>query len=286
MWFQLFRADGDQPQYEIRGQHDMRAEWLAEIAKCPAAAGAPKVVPRIMPEGENMVKIFMAADEMDAAVAAMVDLCREHNFAGLTLELWSRLNVQDTVRQALRHLALRLGRALRAQGKVLVLVVPPDTQSFGPADFAFLAADVDYFSLNTYDHATSTAGPVAPLAWARSVVRALKPQTAEQRQQLLLGINFYGYKYPAGRAAGKKSQPEALTGAAYVELLQKAQRQGAARLSYDDKPREHVLQVPGAVVYYPTQQSVQQRVQLAANLSCGLAIWELGQGLQHFFNVL
>ena len=40
------------------------------------------------------------------------------------------------------------------------------------------------------------------------------------------------------------------------------------------------------MTFFPTLMSVNERVQAAVQLSCGLAFWELGQGHEYFFDLL
>ena len=98
-------------------------------------------------------------------------------------------------------------------------------------------------------------------------------------EQVLLGLNFYGNDYiPTGGGP--------LLGHEYIELLKKYN----STLIWDKKTQEHVFgystQGTDHEVYYPSLISIQKRLDLAHNYGVGISIWEIGQGLDYFYDLL
>lgn len=285
MWFQVKpEAEKNKP-YVIEGEHNVDAAWMAAVrCKDISTAVKPKILPRIMPEGDHLATIFVAEAEMERLSAAIVQLCKKHGFDGITFELWPRLRVTDGLRPILRKLVQVLGRQLHQNQLQLALVIPPYADSFNSADFAAVVDQVDLFSMNSYDHYNSgQPGPVAPYKWIKGAVTALNPKNEAQRAKILLGLNFYGYMY-------SKEGAEAVVGHAFLELMRAAEQKKSLQVTYDKATREHVFTVSHgstkSVMYYPTERSLQERIQLAERLGCGITIWEIGQGLDHWMDLL
>lgn len=125
----------------------------------------------------------------------------------------------------------------------------------------------------------SLAGPNAPLPWVRQTAHDLlgpRPASSPLASRLLLGLAFYGY-----------DEQEAVVGPQFLELLARYR----PRLQWDKGAEEHFVQYRprgGAVrtVYFPTPASVQRRLDLAASLGTGVGFWEVGQGLESFYDLL
>lgn len=97
----------------------------------------------------------------------------------------------------------------------------------------------------------------------------------------MLGLNFYGADYVLPNGGGP------IIGKQYLQLLSDYK---PAEIHYDLTSEEHYfdydLHYTKHVVYFPTLQSIDARIQMAEDLNVGLAIWEVGQGLDYFYDLL
>lgn len=139
----------------------------------------------------------------------------------------------------------------------------------------------------TYDYAINSQqiGPNAPLDWVRANVNYLT-DSLEDRSKIFLGLNFYGMKYNVDTEGRPVAQPESIVGNKLVEMLKKNQ----AEIIFEEKIQEHIFVMKGArtqtLVFYPTLYSIQKRIELSEELGTGISIWELGQGLDYFYDLL
>lgn len=101
-----------------------------------------------------------------------------------------------------------------------------------------------------------------------------------EASSLLLGVNFYGndYTIPQGGSA--------IVGHEYLELLEAYK----PNIKWEPHNKEHAFEYRNEQglhrVYYPTGRSLAKRCELAEKHGMGIAIWEIGQGLEQFLEVL
>ena len=191
----------------------------------------------------------------------------------------------------------QLSHAVRGGGALFVMVQPAflnqgaEREPFQAADLQRLLPFVDYLMLMTY-HAYGGAQPqapaaTAPLAWmAASLNHVLPPEQREDaaaRGKLLLGLPFYGHEFPA------HAPPRAVL--AHDVLARLAEHRADAAFHWDVAARERRLHFAAAdgsrtTVYYPTLKFLADRLELCQELGVGVGIWELGQGMDYFFDLL
>ena len=130
-------------------------------------------------------------------------------------------------------------------------------------------------------------------------------QNLENPPKVFLGLNFYGYRYdrsadaPAPSSKNKKVETpkydmKPILGRDYIEFLR--DKYSMSNIIYDPQSQEHVTilqsntqkqdQFPDTIVIYPSLKSILVRLELANKLNVGVAIWDGGQGLDYFYDLL
>lgn len=97
-----------------------------------------------------------------------------------------------------------------------------------------------------------------------------------------MGLNLYGMDFTLEGTIGA----EPVLGRDVVEIL----RRHRSRLHWETEAQEHsfeyVTNGRGHRVFYPTLASIQARLDLAAQHGASIGLWELGQGLDYFLDLL
>ena len=100
----------------------------------------------------------------------------------------------------------------------------------------------------------------------------------------MLGLNFYGYDYTTDGGGP-------ILGRDFVQMLKTHAWQKQFKFKWDDSSHEHFIELKSGgkrhTIFYPSLNSVQNRLLLAKEMSLGgVAIWEIGQGLEYFYDLM
>ncbi|CAH0489815.1 unnamed protein product [Peronospora farinosa] len=265
VWLQV-REDPDHVPI-ITGTHDIDRQWVQDIKN--GAEGekveeeGPAVLPRVVYERNHI-----SVEDDPLIISKLLTLTDEHDFDGIVFEIPVMERTLDMLQQ--------MARAFRAADKLLILVLSrsskdgemPVTHEL----FNKLAPLVHRFSMNAYDF--SIPGPNAPYPWLKKTLEKMSPM---ERQRILMGLPFYGY-----------DNTEAITGSSYIQVLND---NDVAKIRWDAAAHEcqHTYTAETGsrhVVFFPCLQFLQDRLKLYKAYGVGVAIWELGQGLDFFYDLL
>lgn len=281
VWLQVKRRPSGA--YVVQGDHDIDRGWMKEVTK----GRNTKIFPRMLFDGwsgEDYLHLFSSEDEIEDCVETILKFIKSQHFQGIVLEIWSQLGGHR--KTDLIHFLTHMGQMFREEGRFLILVIPPSAESgadgmFNKEDFNALSPHIDRFSLMTYDYSSpSRPGPNSPLAWMKACVENLVPESnSTLRKKILLGFNFYGYDFVPGSG-------EPVIGHKFIEILKKHKPD----IRWDQNSAEHTIQyktgIGHHIIYYPSLLSIETRLELAKYLKTGISIWEIGQALDYFYDLL
>ncbi|KNC81046.1 hypothetical protein SARC_06607 [Sphaeroforma arctica JP610] len=189
----------------------------------------------------------------------------------------------------LRAFVLKVAQRMKAAQLEMILVIPPMRYTserqmstfFDRKDFDVLKKEIAFFSIMTYDF-SSRPGPNAPINWTRAAIEMLVPEniTAE-RNKILVGLNFYGYDY-------SPTNTRALVNTEYSAIVHNEALDLACKWSHEYREMEFRYKVHNEIheMWYPTPNSVRARIDLSRELNVGISIWEIGQGIEPFYDYL
>ncbi|KAL8162456.1 hypothetical protein V2J09_013945 [Rumex salicifolius] len=294
VWYDL-KSQGKE--LVLEGRHNADTGWISELRKKGDAKVLPRVVIEVHPND-----LLRKKKQRDKAIDLIITECKEMGYDGVVIESWSRWTTilhDASMRKRALQFIRQIGETLHTvssnekdkQPLELIYVIgspnPEKLQNhdFGPEDLKSLSGAVDGFSLMTYDFSNPyNPGPNAPLKWIHSILQLLLHNADKSlARKVFLGLNFYGYDFLLSEGGGA----QAVTGSDYMKLLKQHKpgivwEKNIAEHYFvynDDQQRQHA-------VFYPSLLSISTRLEEARSLGASISIWEIGQGLDYFFDLL
>jgi len=301
----------------LEGGQDVDRPWVQRVRDAGKGTGT-KVIPRFLLTLHAAGVQAMANPKSGVAKALGKLISHEvtfEGFDGAALDgFWltgAHAGVMDE--QATRDGFLEaIGVVAREVKGQVVLAVPPlrasdEHRGFDASDLARLAEDVDVFSVMTYDFSTTAGrpGPNAPVAWVDATVRrllgldlqhkatvdeaveevrGLDPTKKQLAAKIAVGLNFYGYDFE------ETGKGDAVLGKHLVDALGGLETKPRA-VWLSSPIAEHTVNYTTAdgvehSVFYPSPASIKARLDVATMYGTGASIWEAGQGLACFWDLL
>jgi len=243
----------------------------------------------------------MSSRKKTTLYRTLVKEINNQNYDGVVLDMGYFSFSTVPYRKSLLEFFEKLSDSLHAANKLLFYVVPDHRgsgrQLFEAKDLKELSKFVDRFSLMTYDFSVGTETPrngaISPLWWVVHNMRSLLLHNEKSlSHKLLVGLNFYGYQYTIQDKDSSLTEPAAILGPQFLKLIASpTDIKSNRKMNWDSANHENYLSFKtkkgiSHIVYYPTLKSIQARLEKIEQLGCGVSIWEIGQGLSYFYELL
>ncbi len=276
------------------------AEELSVLVDTIRRQGA-KVIPAItdgMPAG-GMAAVLADPALRAQHVMAIAALAQRNNFDGIDID-YEKFAFADgrgtweATRPNWVAFIDELATALHFSGRLLTVSIPPiyDTGRTGDSgywvyDYAAIGKHVDRIRIMAYDYSTDSPGPIAPLAWVRSTVKAAKKAVGDD-SKIVLGVPMYGRNWVVGTTgtcpadAPGKVDPNLREVAALLEqygaTVVRDEGTQESTFTYQRESSDGVNScVQTREVHFMDPAGVRARVDVARDLRIGgVAFWALG----------
>ena len=281
---------------------DANANAEATDAFMEAARGADvAVVPSIvdlLPAGE-MAAILANPATRNRHVQAIRRFAADGDYDGIDIdyEQFAFADGRDTwaaTRPNWVSFIAELGAALRADGRTLVVSIPPvydagqtSESGFWVYDYGAIVEHVDRIRIMTYDFSVGEPGPIAPLDWVETAINGAIEATGSP-DKLVLGLPAYGRNWviaTAGTCPADAPGRTSVTARSVDDLLE---RRAAVPTRVDQTGEwtfDYELEVADGTgscvqtrrVHYVDGDGIRRRMDLAREYRLdGAALWALG----------
>lgn len=202
----------------------------------------------------------------------LVEFVVQEDFTGVELDFEDYGGWTPDIYEQYRAFLERLGTALHAAGKELMIDLPPVRNADEEAWYVFRLGDftdlpVDYIVIMGYDYQFDhgVGEPVAPLDWLAEVVQ-FSQQRVGSEQQLVIGIPSYGY---VGNRASGDIQIVTYEQATVHPLYSALQR--------DTTSAELMASDASTVLVVQDTESIEQKIKTVTENGVGaISLWHLG----------
>jgi HAD superfamily hydrolase (TIGR01509 family) len=273
---------------------------MAALMRSIRSAGA-KAVPSITDETKpgTMARLLADPARRAAQVAAIAALVERGQYDGIDLDFekfafYDLQSTWSTTRPNWVAFLTELSTVLHAKRKLLSVSVPPiydtgRTSSSGKwvYDYAAMGKVVDRIRIMAYDYSTTEPGPIGPLGWTRTAVRAAKDAVADDTK-LVLGVPLYGRNWVVGSSGKCPADAQGRTEVKLRDAEALAVKRHATPVHDPDTGEatfDYALQVGSGAsactqqreVHYVDEAGARARLDLArAEHIGGVAFWALG----------
>ena len=285
-WLTMMPQMSGEDTYSVIFSDEAPIEWSDEMRDKKA-----KIMPRVhfnsalwtMKQFTDMIEV---EDETQKMISLLVKTCQDKKYDGLVFRAVTPF--VDLSRSDWIVFLATLASKFTEAGLLTVVVVPPPifhdkpTNMINSTDIELMAdGGVDFFALLNYGHSSPpVAGPNSPIKWPRQCVETLDPEK-RFRSKILLGLQFDGYEYTKGGGG------TTIVGNDYLFKVFAGKN---VEFQWDPVAKEHRVQLDyrnqAYTLHYPSLMSLHLRLELARQLGVGVAIWEIGDGLNYFFDLL
>lgn len=266
-----------------------------------AAAAKLELVPTVsdmMPKGA-MAALLADKTRRTALVDALVGVATAEVHAGVDIDeeqfaFADDRSTWDTTRPLWITFLRELSTKVHAAHRMLSVSVPPIYDNKRTADsgawvydYSAMAPLVDQIRVMAYDYSVTEPGPIGPLPWTRTVVRAAKAAVNDP-SKIVLGVPLYGRNWVLSTSG---TCPDGTSGRTSVKLADVAYliKARKAVATYDAKLGESTFTYSLTVskdshtctqlreVHYVSEDGARARIDLARKEHIGgVAFWAVG----------